>query len=139
MALHEFGITRKEMSHSLKHAAIITLIGVVVITLVGNLIGFKALQIDSAWLDFYVLISVPIQELVFRGIIQTRLYRFGTITAIAIATILYAGIHFQTPLLVGLTLIAGAAWGYSFSRRRNLIGPIVSHAVLGAYLFLFVI
>lgn len=139
MALHEFGITSKDMSHSLKHAAIITLIGFAVITLVGNLVGFKALQIDSAWLVFYVLISVPVQELVFRGIIQTRLYRFGTITAITAATILYAAMHFQTPLLVGLTLVSGAAWGYSFSRRRNLAGPIVSHAVLGLYLFLFVL
>ena len=137
--LHEFGITTKELHHSLKHAAIITAVGFFVITLLGNTIGFKMLSIDSDWLVFYVIISVPLQELIFRGIIQTRLYRFGTITAIAVASMLYAAIHFQTPLLVALTLIAGAAWGYSFSRRRNLAGPIVSHAVLGLYLFLFVL
>ncbi|MBI4170851.1 MAG: CPBP family intramembrane metalloprotease [Candidatus Aenigmarchaeota archaeon] len=137
--LRKFGITTKDMTHSLRHAAIITAVGFVVVTLIGNLIGFKALHIDSSWLVFYILISVPLQELVFRGIIQTKLYRLGAITAIAASSVLYAAIHFQSLLLIILTLTAGAAWGYSFSKRPTLIGPVVSHALLGAYLFLFVL
>ncbi len=139
MQLHEFGVTRKEMLRSLRHAAIITATGIVVVTALGFLIGFKALQVDYAWLAFYVMISVPVQELVFRGILQTRLYRFGTPLAIAVASVLYASIHFQTPVLVALTLASGMAWGYSFSRRPTLVGPIASHAVLGVFLFLFVL
>ncbi len=137
--LQRFGLTTREMTHSLRHAAIITVIGFVVVTIVGNSIGFKALHIDSNWLLFYILISVPLQEIIFRGILQARLYRFGTFTAITIASVLYAVMHLQNLLLVMLTLIAGAAWGYSFSKRPTLIGPIVSHVVLGTYLFLFVL
>jgi membrane protease YdiL (CAAX protease family) len=139
MELQNFGITAKHAGHSLRHAAIITAIGIAVLAVLGYFIGFKLFSIDWGWLLFYVLISVPLQELFFRGMLQAWLYRFGKTWAIAIASVLYAAIHFQNPLLVLLTLTAGLAWGYSFSIRRNLAGPIASHMVLGTVLFLFVI
>ena len=138
MRLDELGITGRGMRASLRHAAVITAAGAAVVAALGLAVGFKPLQIDYAWLAFYVLISVPLQEFVFRGIIQTRLYRFGTPLAIAAASLLYAAAHLQVPVLAALTLLSGMAWGYSFSRVRTLIGPIVSHALLGMYLFLFV-
>lgn len=139
MELHRFGLTTRGMRHSMRHAFYITLVGIAVIVLVGSLVSFKQLSINWQWLAFYVLVSVPLQELVFRGVVQTRLYRFGTFAAVAAASALYAAVHFQNPLLVMLTFAAGTAWGYSFSRQPTLAGPIASHAVLGAVLFLLVL
>ena len=137
--MHDIGLTWQGAARSLRHACFITAIGIAVITLVGYLFGFAPAGITTAWLLFYIIISVPIQEIIFRGIIQRYLHRYGARRAIAVASIAYAAIHFYNPLLVVLTLIAGIAWGSSFHRTGTLIGPIVSHAILGAVLFAFVV
>ena len=105
----------------------------------GYFLGFGYPEVDYYWMAFYVIVSVPLQEIIFRGILQTQLYRFGRRNAIAASSILYSAIHFGNPLLLILTLIAGLFWGYSFSMYKTLAGPIASHAVLGVYLFLFVL
>ena len=137
--LRELGLTFERSGQSLQDAAIITTAGFLIITALGYLIGFKTLQVNSNWIVFYVLISVPLQELIFRGFLQKQLFRFGKATAIIIFAALYGAIHFHNALLVALTIAAGIAWGYSFSRRQTLVGPIASHVVLGTYLFLFVL
>jgi membrane protease YdiL (CAAX protease family) len=135
----KLGITRKYLADSLVYNNVITVIGLVVISVLGLTIGFKPIAIDPAWLAFYVIISVPIQELVFRGFVQTQLYRYGEHPAIAATAAIYALVHYYSFTLVLLTFFAGAAWGYAFSRRPNILGPIVSHAILGVYLFTFVL
>lgn len=134
-----YGLTRNHLTASLRHAVIITIIGLIVIFLLGLWLGFKPLSIDPFWLFFYVVISVPLQEFVFRGFIQTKLYRFGSDESIAMTSILYAAIHFPNPLLIVLTMVAGMVWGYSFYRAPTLLGPTVSHAVLGVALFVLVL
>jgi len=102
------------------------------------MVGFKAAGYDTAWIIYYIVLSVPVQEIIFRGILQTELYRFGKLRAVAISSIIFAAAHFASPLLVVLTFPAGLAWGYSFSRRGTLIGPMISHAILGLAIFIFV-
>lgn len=251
--LSHLGITTKNASHSLKHAIIITVVGFIVLTSLGFALGFKTLTINQSWLAFYLIISVPVQEIIFRGIIQNYLVKkmaayndsrtsylyhdsstsylyhnssgagangkvginkmktrakenaagkpkangnflsaFAFLSkmkersvpekniaagkyqskgllalnflssasypqarnrtspraknkskaarnAIVLASLIYAIIHFRNPLLIILTFIAGLAWGWSFYKRPTLIGPMVSHAILGVYLFLFVL
>ncbi|MBI2579933.1 MAG: CPBP family intramembrane metalloprotease [Candidatus Aenigmarchaeota archaeon] len=135
----DFGMTSNHLFPSMRHAAAITLAGFIVITAIGYSSSFKSPDIDYAWMAFYILVSVPVQEILFRGVLQKRLYKFGRRKAIITASILYSAIHFRNPLLMALTLAAGLLWGYSFSRHATLAGPAASHAVLGLYLFLFVL
>ena len=123
----------------MKHAAFITTAGIVLLSVIGYSTSFKAFMPDYSWVAFYLLISVPVQEIFFRGFVQTRLYRFGKARAIIAASILYSMIHFSNPVLIILTLVAGLIWGYSFSKCSTLSGPIFSHSVLGLYLFLLVL
>ena len=139
MSLEKFGITRKHIQGSLKYNAIITLIGIAVISALGLGLGFKQIHLDTSWLAFYIIISVPVQEFVFRGAVQTYLYRIGNTPAVIAATVLYASIHYYDPLLTFLTLLAGLAWGYAFLKKPNLLGPVISHAILGIYLLVFVL
>ncbi len=134
-----FGVTKRHIPQSLRYNYIITGIGIVVIAALGLLIGFKPLHVDILWLPFYIIISVPVQEFVFRGVVQTSLYRYGRHTAVILTSIVYAAVHFYDPVLVALTLAAGLAWGYAFYAKPNLLGPIVSHAILGVVLFAFVL
>ena len=137
--LESVGITRKHLRDSVRYNIIITVIGFFVVTALGLSVGFKRIELDLIWLPFYVIISVPLQELIFRGIIQTSLYRFDKKIAVTASAILYAAVHYYDPTLVVLTLAAGLAWGYAFWKKPNLLGPVISHAVLGVYLFLFVL
>lgn len=139
MHFANIGITMDDHASSIRHAAAITAVGFLVVTALGYFLGFRQPDASYAWIAFYILISVPVQEIVFRGIIQTRLYRFGRKKAIAASSVLYSAIHFGNPLLVLLTLLAGIFWGYSFSRHPTLLGPSISHAILGTYLFLFIL
>lgn len=123
----------------MRHAAATTIAGFIVITAIGYSSSFKALNADYVWMAFYILISVPLQEFIFRGVLQKKLYRFGRRNAIIAASILFSAIHFRNPFLMVLTLAAGLFWGYSFSRHPTLAGPVASHALLGLYLFLFVL
>jgi membrane protease YdiL (CAAX protease family) len=138
--LNAYGITRDYMRESLRHSVIITASGILVITFLGTLTGSWGLQEFSiAYVLYYILLSVPIQETVIRGFLQTRLE--GLVRpwiAILAASLIFGVIHMPDTLLAALTFSAGLAWGYSFHRKRNLAGPVASHACLGLYLFLFV-
>ncbi|MBI2173530.1 MAG: CPBP family intramembrane metalloprotease [Candidatus Aenigmarchaeota archaeon] len=136
--LRTVGLTSDGVRKSMKHAVFITAAGIVLLSVIGYSTSFKAFMPDYSWVAFYLLISVPVQEIFFRGFVQTRLYRFGRARAIIAASILYSMIHFNNPILVLLALVAGLVWGYSFSKYRTLSGPVFSHSVLGLYLFLLV-
>lgn len=128
------------MGESLRHSVVITAAGALVITLSGVLTGSWGFQgFGLAHALYYVLLSVPLQEMLFRGLLQTRLE--GLVRpwlAVSIASLAFGLAHLPDAILTALTIPAGLAWGYSFHRRRNLAGPVTSHACLGLYLFLFV-
>lgn len=138
--LSAYGITRKYMRESLRHSVIITVSGILVITFIGILTKSWGLQEFSiAYVLYYIILSVPVQEIIIRGFLQTRLEgMMRPWVAILIASIIFGLIHMPDALLTALTFSAGLAWGYSFHRKRNLAGPVTSHALLGLYLFLFV-
>ena len=137
--MQKLGITREYFRDSLRHSLLITLFGVIVLTLVGFVTGFKNFSLSAGWLLFYLIVSVPFQELLFRGILQTRLYKIGKLKAVVLSSAVYAIIHLGTPLLVALTMAAGLAWGYSFMKKPNLFGPVLSHSILGVYLFALIL
>lgn len=137
--MHRFGLTTNHFRDSLKYNLLITFAGICILTALGFLAGFKSFSLDIRWLVFYLFVSVPLQELIFRGFLQTRLYRIGEIKAIVLASAAFSAIHFSNILLVMLTLAAGLSWGYSFWKKPNLFGPIMSHFILGTYLFTFVL
>src|SRR5690606_26830326 len=85
--------------------------------------------------------SSAVQELIVRGALQSMLERFLTgryrrLRAITVCTLLFSVSHLHTGLLFTLVvLIPGFCWGLLFARNRNLIGVIVSHVIIGLYVF----
>lgn len=136
----KFGITKKYFYGSLLYGLAATAAGFVILNAAALLVfGYKTPSFDALWLLFYIFISAPLQELVFRGILQTYLYRFGVTSAIVGASLIYAAAHFYNPVLMALTFPAGLVWGFLFAKKPSIIGPAVSHAILGAYLFVFIL
>lgn len=84
---------------------------------------------------FYVLISCPSQEFVYRGylfhsldILQLRKW-----LRIVVAATLYSFVHviYGDPYILLTTFIAGVLWNIYYDRLRSLAGVTVSHAILG--------
>lgn len=106
------------------------------------LLGLKTFDIPM-WplLLSYVFLSVPIQEVVFRGLIINRLEAvnrnpFFTVFFSAFIFSL-AHIFIKNILLVSMTFLAGLFWGWLFVKYRNIWTIQLSHAVLGGMVIWF--
>ena len=90
----------------------------------------------------YLLVSVPLQEFVFRGVFQSSARfvlgegRRARCLAVALSTAAYCAIHLPwgAPAAL-LVLVPGLVWGIQFERDRSLLGVTVSHVVVG-YVYL---
>ncbi len=92
------------------------------------------------WLIIYSLSSV-VQELTVRGALQSTLEMFLTgprfrLHAILVSALLFSVCHLHLSFLfAAVAFVPGLYWGWLFSRQRNLVGVVVSHQVVGAYVF----
>ncbi len=82
------------------------------------------------------------EETLFRGVLQPLLEsHWGWVAGLVLSNVLFALAHFITPLyaiLVGLTgLYLG--WAMDFGGERNLLTPIVIHAVYDFLAFIAVV
>ncbi len=75
-------------------------------------------------------VAVPIaEELIFRGYVQQIFERnMGKISGFLLAGAIFGAFHMAKHLLVSVTLF-GIFLGFVYMRTRNLVYPIVSHAV----------
>jgi len=81
----------------------------------------------------------PFQEFVARGACQGSLEhlligRASSLRANVIANLLFATTHLHmSPYFAAAVFLPGLFWGAMFSRQRGLVGPSISHALIGIY------
>lgn len=96
--------------------------------------------LSRASLILYIL-STPLQEFIFRGVLLTSLQktlhgRNRTRLAILISTLLFAAVHEPLFWLFPIAVfLPGLLWGWLFARHRTLIGVSISHLLLGFWAF----
>jgi membrane protease YdiL (CAAX protease family) len=138
--LGELGITKKRVWPAIKVQLPFTVIGLAGLLAYAYLSGRLALPTG----DFiaYWLVSVPLQELIFRGYAQSVLRKFlKPFNTALLAAAMFSLMHFfldapYAPVLVAATFVSGLAWGFAYEKERNLIGPILSHEILGTVMLL---
>jgi uncharacterized protein len=95
------------------------------------------LPCDSSWVwAKWILISPLLEEIVFRGLLQSglirgwRTWRMPRWPAVAIAALVFAAFHGVNGGAAYFLAVfaAGVAFGYVYSQSRNLIYPILLHA-----------
>lgn len=90
----------------------------------------------------YVFLSVPVQEVAFRGFMIPRIEMItkNPMITILLSSLIFASAHifFRSVTLVLATFIGGIFWGYLFVKYRNLWPIQVSHAILGVVFFYLV-
>ncbi len=139
--LDELGITTKKVWPSIKAQLPFTVLGTSGLLLFALMMGY-APRVPTGGYAMYWLISVPLQEFIFRGYAQGVIRGImPRMWAVFSVSLVFSLAHYfaSTPyfwLLMVLTFGAGFAWGYAYEKERNLVGPIFSHLVLGTLIFL---
>jgi CRP-like cAMP-binding protein len=91
-------------------------------------------------LFFYVLF-VPIQEFIARGCLQSSLRNFFTshnrvFLAILTSNLLFGLFHGLKSFTFALSaFLLGIFWGWIYERQKTIVGPSVSHALVGIWAF----
>jgi membrane protease YdiL (CAAX protease family) len=85
-----------------------------------------------------VFVTGPAEEIFWRGLVHRVLVdRLGAGAGVALAALLYTGVHVWTlnlPLMLA-ALVAGLFWGVIYLRTGRLPAVIVSHALWGVAIF----
>ena len=130
------GITKKRPKKSIIHILPFT----VILAIVGLAIwisGYSRITPNEQWsfFVFYVFISCPIQEFLYRGSLEAMLdkLRLSYIARMLISSLLYSFVHiiYRDIITLLLTFIIGLIWFFCYQKTKNLLGVSLSHAVLG--------
>ncbi|WP_254840630.1 CPBP family intramembrane glutamic endopeptidase [Natronomonas marina] len=94
-----------------------------------------------------ILITGPVEELLYRGVVQTRLKEaFSTAPAVGIAAVVFAAVHVPAYSLGGgsveslattlvVLFVLGGLLGALYEHTGNLLVPAVAHGVYNAVTF----
>lgn len=132
----------------------------ILISLLGQLLGVPGAdhQIvdvvgDDSTLVLYLIVLVflfnaPVEEFLFRNVIQKRLYdAFTRMGAVVVTSVIFAAIHFpvyamtvDSMLAVGVSLlvmfVGSVVFGWVFVKTENLVVPTLAHAFLNSFSFI---
>lgn len=148
---HALGLTRRNFAPSVRALIIPTLL--ILPPIYFFLQGLPANQLNI-WIGqdpqvipsltlriiLYVLLSVPVQELVFRGFIVWRirsLYHSESLVFwLALLIFVYAHLPFYSPIMLVVAAYLGVLYTKNYLRYGNLYALILSHAVVGSLLII---
>ena len=131
----ELGITKDNLLKSVKRNLILIAISIIVIIVLKVFHIDKYNPTETLWFYlFYVFISCPIQEFLYRGVFgyfdTNDKYKY---LWIIISGVCYSFVHiiYKDILTCVLTFIIGIIWYILYRKDKNLCGVIISHMVLG--------
>ncbi len=148
LTLKDIGVSKQDFMDSVKFTFLPTLAvctGFYVLSIFyPDLYNFQELVNEANKIPYqvaillYILISVPLQEFVFRGfyIARLELVSKNKLFLVVYSSAVFAIIHiaFQNKLMLPLAFLLGLYLSRLFLRFRNLAGTVFSHAVVGAVL-----
>ena len=131
----DLGINKNNILKSIKRSLLLIIVSIIIIII------FKLLHIDKYnsnesifFYIFYILISCPIQEFLYRGVFGyfEKVYNNKYLWLI-ISSLLYSFIHiiYKDILTCILTFIIGIIWYILYRKDYNLVGVSISHIIIG--------
>jgi len=114
--------------------AVLTLLAVPPLAMVLGLVGWQPKWPDGLWLWLVVNLGVTVlaEELLFRGLLQTRLVRWlGAWPGLLLTALLFGAVHAPlSPLFAVLAGIAGLGYGLLFHYSGRLSLAIALHGAV---------
>ena len=133
----KLGLTVKNWQSSLLSVVGLTLL-FVVLALLAYRFGYARFQPTEtvSFYLFYVFISSPVQEFLYRGVTTYFGKSFGLSVwlIVLISSILYSLVHiiYKDWILVVATFGLGVIWHRVYLKTNSLVGVMFSHSVFGA-------
>jgi hypothetical protein len=123
-------------SLALNITATLLLIAFIYLTFMAGLIRPPTLPGGKLFFAYYLLISSPSQEFLYRSnfFALARRSRFGGPGLRVVASaVTYSFLHviYRDPITLAATFAAGLLWGWIYHRCPNFGGVAFSHAALG--------
>lgn len=146
-----FGLTWKNARKHTHEAILFSLPIILVMTLLkwtlirevpalGHVSLFAFKQDATILAATYVLL-VPVQEFIARGCLQSMLQKFfhsknKVWLAILTSNLLFGLFHgFKTFTFIVGAFLLGNFWGWLYARQKSIVGPCISHALIGGLCF----
>jgi uncharacterized protein len=138
-SLSALGLRTDTFKRSLVYNSFVTLLGLMAIAILHwlGLIRAPAIPQWRGFFIFYVLISCPAQEFLFRSAMFAEMGRAGIddrVWQVAISSFAYCFLHviYRDAITLVVSLLIGIAWGLGYYASRNFWGVTISHCILGA-------
>jgi CRP/FNR family cyclic AMP-dependent transcriptional regulator len=86
-------------------------------------------------------VTCLVQEIIVRSALQSTLERYlvgkrAKAIAIFVCALVFSTNHLHmSSLFAGLAFLPGVFWGVLYTRRPNVMGPTLSHVIVGGYVF----
>lgn len=104
---------------------------------------WKTHLLEPTIVKFLILyfVSSAVQELIVRSALQASLEEFlvgprKREVVLVVCALMFAVNHLHMAFIFAVfAFVPGLFWGWLFSRRRHLVGPVLSHFVVGAFVF----
>lgn len=88
----------------------------------------------------YILVSVPLQELIFRGFVVKRLSLISqnSLFITVYASLVFGAAHliFTNPMFAIVSFLVSIKWTQNYLKYRNIWPLIYSHAIIGSTMLL---
>lgn len=133
----DLGFNYQNLLPAIKHILPVTIISSVLMIAFYLKYGMRIDNTSIPWYFyvFYILLSSPLQEFLYRSYLFNRLsqIQLDQCPIIIITSILYSFAHsiYQDLPTILLSLIIGLYWGYHYNRFKNLYSITFSHTILG--------
>jgi uncharacterized protein len=139
VGLRELGFRRDTLTASLlsSAAATLVLVSIMCLSFRAGIIRDSTAPDWKLFFAYYVFISSPSQEFLFRSNLFALMRRNnirGPFVQILLSAITFSFLHiiYRDPLTLLATFTVGFLWGWVYYRHPNFVGVAVSHAVVGA-------
>lgn len=132
----ELGISKDNIVRSIKRNIILIVISLLIILVILGMGLNKFVPNENIWFyPFYIFISVPIQEFLYRGVFGyfEKVIIKNRIVTLLLSSLCYSFVHiiYHDILTCVLTFIIGMIWYDLYRKDKNLTGVILSHIILG--------
>jgi len=146
--LASLGIHRAQFGRAIRALAFPSFILIITIYLLFYLlphnilqqfVGYDPLKVSSmsSLLLSYILFSVPIQELIFRGYFTWRLKQVFISPQIIrlFSVVIFTAVHipFYNPFLLLASFAMGLLYIYNYQKYQNIFALMISHSLVGVY------
>ena len=132
----ELGIKEESAWQSIRDVFPVTFLFVIIGLLMYQFGYTQRFEINEnlAFFLFYVFISCPIQELLYRGVLTSiGCGKVSNTGLVIVSSFLYSYIHiiYHDFLTLVITFMIGVIWHFAYLKTNNLIGVTISHIILG--------